>query len=178
MRKSILLAPLLLAACGGGEGGGEATENKAAEVAGALTPGLYEIRSEVTAFDQLDQGQPKIDTPVGTTASEQVCVEPGDRPISNLFTGAEFDCEYHDYYGRNGRLNHTLNCSREGNSGNVGVTVDGTFTADSFEVQRTITTSFVEDGDVRTMATVTGRRVGDCPAGAEGAAEEGTETAE
>lgn len=166
MRKTILIAPLVLAACGGGE---EVTENKV-EVAAALEPGLYEVRSEVTAFEPLDQGQPKIDTPVGTSSTEQVCIAPGDRPISTLFTGSGFDCEYANYYGRNGRVNHTLNCSREGADGDVGIAVEGTFTADAFEVQRKITTGFSTEGDVRTTATVTGRRVGDCPAAEDGAA--------
>lgn len=161
MRKTMLIAPLILAACGGGE---EATENKV-EVAAALEPGLYEVRSEVTAFEPLDQGQPKIDTPVGTSSTEQVCVAPGDRPLSTLFTGSGFDCEYSNFYGRNGRVNHTMNCSREGADGNVGIAVEGTFTADAFEVQRQINTSFATDGDVRTTATVSGRRIGDCPAG-------------
>lgn len=166
MKRTIWIVPLLLAGCGGGE---EAAENQVAAAASAIEPGLYEVRSEVTAFEQMDQGQAKIDTPVGTAATEQVCVAPGDRPISQLFTGAGFDCDYSNYYGRNGRINHTLNCSREGADGNVAMAVEGTFTADSFEVSREITTYFASEGDVRTTATVTGRRIGDCPAG--GAAE-------
>lgn len=161
MKRWILIAPVALAACGGGE---DAAENRMAAAATELAPGLYEVRSEVTAFEQLDQGQAKIDTPVGTSATEQVCVAPGDRPISTLFTGSGFDCDYSNYYGRNGRMNHTLNCSREGADGNVGITVNGSFTGDSFEVEREITTTFAGEGDVRTAATVTGRRVGDCPA--------------
>lgn len=174
MRKLILIAPLVLAACGEAE---EPVQNQAVEAANGLEPGLWEVSSEVTAFEQADEGEPVIDAAVGSIATENICVGEGDRPPTELFAGEAYDCEYSNYYARNGRMNLTLNCSLEGASGNIAMAVEGTFAGDSFEVSRDITTYLTGQGDVRTKANVTGRRVGECPAEAEAAAGEAAQNA-
>ncbi len=165
MRRLMMLAPLLLASCGEGEG---VVENKA-EAAKGLSAGQWEVTSEVTAFRAADEGAPKIDTPAGTTATESICVPEGERPPTQIFSGEGYDCQYSNYYARRGRMNITMNCSREGMSGNIAMAVDGKFDAESFEVSREVTTYFTTDGDVQATATVTGRRTGECAPQDEGA---------
>ena len=157
---------LVVVACG--SGGSE--QNKSATRAATLAEGQWQLTSEVTAFNKADQGTPQIDTPVGTRATESVCLGAG-RPPPELFAGQGYDCTYDSYYARNGRLNVTMICRREGLSGNIPTTADGRFEADSMEYTRDIRTALAGDGDVQITSRVTGRRTGDCtpeaPAGNE-----------
>ena len=160
MACTILL--VAVAACGG-----EAEQNVAAPKASRLTPGQWELTSEVTAFQTVDQGEPKIDTPVGTRATEQVCVGEG-RPPAALFAGEGYRCNFGDYYLRNGRINITLQCAREDLSGSVPITVGGDFDAESLDYTRELRTVLATDGDVQITARVSGRRTGECSPATEG----------
>jgi hypothetical protein len=154
---------LLVAGCGDGA----AEQNVAATKASSLTPGQWELTSEVTAFQTVDQGAPKIEAPVGTRATEQVCVG-GGRPPAALFAGEGYRCNFDNYYLRNGRINVTMQCAREDLSGTIPITVDGSFEAESLEYVRELRTVLATDGDVQITARVTGRRTGDCAPEAEG----------
>ncbi len=162
MRWIACMSVMIVAACGSG---GE--QNKAATKADSLAPGQWELTSEVTAFNKADQGMPRIDTPVGTRATESVCVAAG-RPPATLFAGTGYDCRYQDYYFRRGRLNVTMMCRREGLDGNISTTAEGGFEAESLEYRRELRSALSGDGDVQITARVTGRRTGECapePAG-------------
>ena len=155
----IACMPLILvaAACGGGE-----AENKSAAKASALSAGQWELTTEVTAFNKADQGPtPAIDTPVGTRATESVCVASG-RPPGVFYGGGDYQCRYENHYARNGRLNMQLTCTREGLPGYVSVTTSGTFEAESAEFTREIRTVLSGDGDVAITQRVTARRTGEC----------------
>jgi hypothetical protein len=152
---------IILTACGGAE------ENKAATKAASLPTGQWALTAEVTTFTKADQGTPQIDTPVGTRTTESVCVGAG-RPPEALFAGAGYDCTYDSFYARNGRMNVTMICRREGLNGSIPTTADGQFQADSLEYTRDMRTALSGDGDVQIRQRVTGRRTGDCtPAPAE-----------
>ena len=155
----IALIPVLAAAAACG--GGEAEQNKTATKAASLAAGQWELTSEVTAFSVVDGGTAQIDTPVGTRETHSVCVG-GGRPPSALFAGEGYRCRYDNYYGRNGRVNATMMCSREGLSGSIPITADGQFTADTHDYTRDLRTALSGDGDVQITARVTGRRTGDC----------------
>lgn len=157
MRGPALIAVLLLAACGEAP-----AENKAGPTAAAPAPGQWELTAEVTRFTKADQGAPLINTPVGTRTTENVCVGAGDQLPSALFSGAGYTCTYPAYYVRSGRLNVTLNCRREGLSGNIPLIVEGSFQANSIEYTRNLRTALVTDGDVEIASRVTGRRTGEC----------------
>lgn len=152
-----------VAACGG-----ETEQNVAAPKADHLSAGLWELTSEVTAFQTVDQGEPKIDTPVGTQATEQVCVGGEGRPPSALFTGEGYRCNFDNYYLRSGTINVTLQCAREGLDGMIPISAAGNFEADSLEYSRQVRTVLSGDGDVQITQRVTGRRAGDCPPDAAG----------
>jgi len=158
MRAPALIAFVFVAGCGGAP-----TENKV-ERAAALAPGQWELTSEVTTFRQADRGRPSIDTPVGTRATASLCVGPGSELPTAFFAGEGYRCAYGTgtYYVRNGRMNVTLTCTREGLTGNITMSADGTFQANSAEFRRNLRTILVSDGDVEIESRVTGRRTGDC----------------
>lgn len=162
--RIIACIPLLAvaAACGG-----ETEQNVAGPKASRLTPGQWELTAEVIAFETVDQGEPRIDTPVGTRTTERICVADG-RPPATLFAGEGYRCNFDNYYLRNGRINVTMQCAREDLSGSVPMTVDGAFEAESLEYERELRTVLATDGDVRIRSRVTGRRTGECPPEAEG----------
>lgn len=165
MRWIACIPILAVAACGGGT----AEENKSQAKAESIAAGQWELSSEVTAFSTVGPGTPRINTPVGTRATETVCVGAGSQPTAALFSGTGYDCRYQTYYGRHGRATATLFCSREGLEGNITMTAEGQFGADSIEYTRDLSTALVGAGDVRISSRVTGRRTGDCaPATAEG----------
>lgn len=152
---------LALAACG--ETAPEQNETKA-EKARSLEPGQYEVTSEVTAFRVTEEGDAQIKAEQGARATETICVEPGEQVAARLFAGEGYDCDYTNYWLRNGRINSTLNCRRAGLSGNVAMSIEGTFEADSFDVTRRLTSFLHGPGDVEITSRLTGRRTGDCPA--------------
>lgn len=159
MRAFVLVPLLFAAACGGGE----TEQNKSATKAASLTPGQYEMTSEVTAFQTVGPGEPQINTPVGTRTTEMVCVESGRQFPTALFAGEGYGCRYDNYYVRNGRMNATMMCTRNGLTGSIPITADGRFEAESFEYSRDLRTVLAGEGDVAISARVTGRRAGECP---------------
>lgn len=165
MTKLILAfaAVSALAACGGGE------EKKAKGRADALQPGQYEVTSEVTAFRAADQGKPRIDTPQGTRATRSVCVTNGAALPPELFADEGMTCRPPaGSFVRGGTINMSLNCQRPGLAGEIAYSVSGTFEAESFEVQRQLSTALAGDGDVVIGSTARGRRTGECAAAAPG----------
>jgi hypothetical protein len=59
-------------------------------------------------------------------------------------------------------VNLTLNCSRPGLQGDIPMTIDGTFQADSVDFHRNLRSALSTDGDVEIDAHVTGRHTGAC----------------
>jgi hypothetical protein len=162
--RALALLPLLLAAsCGDG-----ATENQAAPAADTPAAGQWALTSEVTRFRKTDQGRARIDTPVGTHASQNVCVGAGGRLPTELFSGDNFTCTYGSYYVRRGHANVSLTCHREGLAGDILMSVDGTFADGTISLHRNLRTILAGDGDVELDADISGRRTGACtpaPAG-------------
>ena len=87
MRALALLPLLFVASCGGG-----AAENKAAAVVAAPSPGQWELTSQVTRFRKADQGTSSIDTPIGTRATQSLCVAAGGQlPTEEVFKAPVFE---------------------------------------------------------------------------------------
>lgn len=159
MRKIAFMPVLLLAACSGGT----AEKNEAGPAAANIGAGQWELASEVTSFNKVDDGEPQINTPVGTRATESVCVGSDERPLTAFFAGPGYDCSYGSYYVRNGRINVTLTCSRAGLEGQIPIAAEGRVQADgTVEFNRTTRTILASDGDVEIATRVTGRRTADC----------------
>jgi len=161
MRILAILPLLAIAGCGEGE-----EKAKARTRAQATTAGQWETSSRVTSVRKMDEGEPRIDTPVGTEASGGSCVAAGEvsRPPIALFVGPDYDCEYGNFYMRNGRINASLQCTRDGLDGRISGTVDGTYGEGEFDTEVEIATALNSDGDVTIRSQVTGRRTGECQA--------------
>jgi hypothetical protein len=162
--RLMLALPLLLAA---GCGGDTAPQEKKAARLATLESGQFQLSSEVTTLSSVDQGAPAINTPVGTKAEQSVCIPASGRAPTELFSGEGYDCSYNNYYARNGRINALLTCSRPGLRGEISMTVDGRFeSGGQISFNRNVRTILASDGDVLINSRVTGRRTGDCAAGA------------
>jgi hypothetical protein len=157
-----LTAALALAGCGGD------TENKTkAASAQSIVAGQYEVTAEVAEFRQTDQGTPKINAPVGTRTTRNVCVPPGGAIMPDLFADEGMSCQVGSSdYVRNGTINLTLRCTRPGTEGNINYVLSGTFDANGYQADRELTSLFVGEGDVFVYTRVQGRRTGDCAPGA------------
>jgi hypothetical protein len=161
--RALALIPIVFAA-----GCGEApAENKAEAVAAALAPGQWELSTEVTGFRNSGHGNPPINTPVGTRATQSLCVAAGPQLQSAFFAGDGYRCSYGTYYARNGRVNLTMGCSREGFDGGVTITAEGSFQANSVEFRRHLAARLAGGGDLAIDARVTGRRTGECVPGSD-----------
>jgi hypothetical protein len=157
MRGLILVPLCLLAACSGGGG-----ENKAEQAADALQAGQWEVSSEVSDFRSTDKSAPALKAAVGEKSAALACIEAGKEkePPAALFAGAGYECEYKDRYVSGGRLNLSLECGRHGLQGKVGISVQGSFTGDSFEGTTTATSFLPGEGDFVMNSKIGGRRTG------------------
>jgi len=157
----VAVPAVALAACGGGGEEGNKTKARAQN----LAPGQYEVTAEVTNFRKADEGTPKIEAEVGSRTTRSVCVTDGAQLPPELFIEEGYSCQAAgDAFARGGSINITYRCTRPDLSGAIGTNVSGTFEAESFEAQRTLSTQLSTDGDVVIASNLTGRRTGDCSA--------------
>jgi hypothetical protein len=176
MRQWIgIAAALTLAACSSGGGGDDA--NKAADGNGAaaaeggggsaatMQPGQWEITTNVTriAIPGMPAGMtPPMPPP--TTVRNCLTPEQAAQPGAGFVTGSgeTEGCTYQSNSVSGGRIQAVVQCTTP--AGNMRSTINGQFTATSFEVNQQVQTS--AQGQTMDMESrTTGRRVGDCPAG-------------
>ena len=166
MRTTIigLAAAGLLAACSGDA----AQEPKKEAKAASLTPGEYEVTDKVDEVRSTDNSTPatarKVPAAGEASPASRICVGADGALDPKIFAEAGDQCTSTGSYMRGGRLSYQFNCNRAGKGG-LSQLADGKFTADSFEASVTSSTYFSGPGDYSLTRTLTGRRVGDCPAG-------------
>lgn len=144
---------------------GETPTNQAAsaEVRPATIPaGEYEVTATVTQFRSTDGGTPVVQAKQGDTATARACVGADGAAPPELFAAKGDVCTAQNAYVRNGRMNMTLNCKREGTAGNIMTEVGGSFTKDSLKGTATTVSSLYGSGDYQLNQDFTGRRVGAC----------------
>ena len=158
-----LAAAGLLAACSGDT----AQEPKEEARAASLQPGEYEVTDKVDEVRSTDNTTPatamKVAAAGEASPTTRICVGADGALDPKIFAEAGDKCTPTGSYMRGGRLSFQLNCTRPGKGG-LSQLVDGKFTADSFEASVTSSTYFSGPGDYSLSRTLTGRRVGDCPA--------------
>lgn len=155
------LAALLLTGCGG-----EDQAPKEDSPPASLTPGEYEVSSEILTLASTDKTTPFTKLKQGETAVVKACVAKDGTPDPALFAEAGDKCQPSSAYVSNGRITIQLKCTRDGKTGEVRPSFEGNFTLDGFSGDAQGLTYFVEDGDYRYTSKVTARRTGDCPAAA------------
>lgn len=154
-----LAAAGLLAGCSGD------TAPKPAEAkAAALQPGEYEITAQIDEVRSTDKTTPVTKAKAGDPpTTRRACVAAAGGIAPEAFADAGDKCTESSSYLRNGRLSLQLTCNRPG-KGQVMQLADGDFKADSFEAKLKTATYFAGPGDYEMSRTISGKRVGDCPA--------------
>ena len=156
MRKLALASLAVLAACS--EGGDPAEKKESAQAALKMQPGQWETTVEVTEMTMADKSMPSIKGGQKTTVSSCVTAEQVDKPGAAVFGASKGDCSYDNFYMSNGRLNASMSCKQAGMPGTVNSSIDGRYSADSFEADVT-TSSYTGTADFKMAAKVTGKRV-------------------
>jgi hypothetical protein len=155
MRYLTILPLCLVAACSD-----DAGEKQAADAPATIQAGQWETSLEVTGFRSTDRATPALKAAAGDKSTAQSCVEEGDtkKPEPELFVGPGYECDYKDSYIRGGRINATLKCERKALKGDIMMTVDGSYSGDSFQGIVTATSFLPGDGDFAMTSKVSGRR--------------------
>jgi len=153
----------LLAGCSGDV----AKQAKKEARADALQPGEYEVTDKVEELRSTDNSTPatamKIAAAGEASPTSRICVGKDGVIDPTAFTEAGDKCAATGSYMRGGRLSYQFNCTRAGKGG-LSQLIDGKFKADSFEVSVSTSTYFSGPGDYALNRTLSGKRVGECPA--------------
>ncbi len=158
-----LASVMALAACSG-----EApSENQVEAKADALQPGEYEFTVVVDQVRSTDNTTPATNLKVSAKGDEtekvRLCVAKDGAIDPLIFAEAGDKCTPSSTYMRGGRMSLQFNCSRA-KRGQLTQLVDGNFTANSFGAKVMTSSYFPGDGDYAMTRTISGTRVGDCPA--------------
>jgi outer membrane murein-binding lipoprotein Lpp len=159
MRHLVIIPLLLLAACDDAP-----KVDKRAGEAKQLTAGGYAVEAKVETMTATDKGPPASKAKPGDIIKLAGCVAADGTPDASLFVHAGDQCRAMQSYTRGALLNIQYNCTRKGGAGSVNYSVDGQFTADAFTAKVTEGTSFTTPDDYVLVASVTGKKMGVCPA--------------
>lgn len=154
------VAAVTLAACSE-----DSPQQNKAQPKAALTPGLYEASWSVTEIRSTDKTDPATKLTVGATGKAEACIQEGPVLDLELFAEGDDECKPSNSYVRGGRINIQMQCKRPDELGPVMQTVTGTSTADGFQGEISTSTYLTGFGDYSMRRSVTGKRIGDCPAG-------------
>ena len=173
-------AALMLAACGGqGEGEADQAGNQAEAASGtegaapggaalAMNPGDWEMTVQMVRMNA--PGIPAGATPPTPATTVRTCLTPDEasQPTPGFLTGggqadANSNCTYENFSNAGGRIQGTVQCTMP--EGTMRMTLDGTVTATSYELTQQTQMSGGGTNGMEMESRITGRRIGDCPAG-------------
>jgi hypothetical protein len=160
--RSLLLIPLcLVAACSGGEGGG-GEEKKAEAQAATIEAGQWETSFEVTEHRSADQTEPALKAAVGDRETAALCVAEADKatPPPSCSRARATSASTRTAISGTAGINASLDCTRAGITGQLMLSVDGSYTGTTFEATVQTTTYLPGRGDFASMRKVGGRKIG------------------
>lgn len=168
--RVLTIVPLCLAAaaCSGGDD----ANKQAAAVPEVLPAGTWQTAFEVIKFDSADKTTPALKAKVGDKEQGSTCVPASGRveATPELFAGAGYSCTYQTSYIKQGMINANIQCTRPELKGTINMSVDGTYTADSFDAQVETNSYLAGPGNFRMTRKVKGKLTpGDCQRAAAGA---------
>ncbi|QAY76174.1 DUF3617 domain-containing protein [Sphingosinicella sp. BN140058] len=180
MKLRIALAAMSVAAlagCGGG-GGDKADGNQqraAVDGTGGISgeaiqvrPGQWEMRTEVKAVSGpgVPAGAVEAMKAQKTTVTTCITEEQAKTSDPKMFTGKQNpNCKAEGFKASGGKIDGTLTCKGENGQPGVTMTMAGTFEAERYDLQMKMKMGGPEQGMTIETAT-SGRRIGECPAGA------------
>ena len=166
MKAGMMIAAAMTAAMLAGCSGG-AKEEAAPAGPVSLQAGQWEITTVVENGRNLDKGKAVFPIEAGATETSKVCLAAADaaKPQPTFFVPAMTSCSYTNDYFSDGTMQAQITCLKDGMSGTIGATVRGSYTATTIEAQQIVETRLASDGDVSITSKLTGKRIGDCPAG-------------
>ena len=139
-------------------------DNKAGEAdAPATVPaGQWQTGYQVTAMRSTDNSIPAVAAKVGDKGTGSACVAPGEgeKPTPALFAGDGYTCSYKSSYIKQGTINATLICTRKGVTGQMGMTVQGSYTARTLEGTVETNSFLPGSGDFAMSRKISGRLAG------------------
>ena len=103
---------------------------------------------------------------MGSAMTTTSCLtqEEADRPNAGFFGGEKNDnCTYDTFDHAGGNLTLRMTCATD-EGGTAKIAMDGKFGDESFTLTMDNRISGTRAGDVTMKGTVTGKRIGDCPA--------------
>lgn len=167
-----------LVGCGGPQGGegnsaaggGEksATSSDADGGNMQLKPGQWEMSFEMTNVSApgMPAGAADMMRTPKTTVKSCLSEAEASKPDADLFQGKKDDsCKAEGFAMKGGRVTGTMICKGTEGAGETKLTMEGQYGSTSFDV--TSRTEVKGEGMAMTMESrSTGRRIGDCPAGA------------
>ena len=123
--------------------------------------GEWEVSTLTETLKGADRDSPATIHKAGATLVAKVCAAPGPKPDPALFVETGDKCTADAAYAKNGRVNLVYKCDRPG-KGMVMPTIDGNYTADSFEVATSVGSYFTGLGDYVMTQRIKGKRLGEC----------------
>jgi len=162
MRRILLGALAGVAAC---SGGGDESANAVDPASIRLTPGEWELTSEITNMTLTDQGAAALPMKVGMKTVTKSCITPEqvDQPQPTMFASSKDSCTYKNFYMSRGRLVASMSCKQPGSDGEMLMTIEGKYADTSMDVSVEMATSRSGPGDVKVNSKLSGRRLGECP---------------
>ena len=156
------------------DGDGKITAEEVAEEMNRVTlePGEWENTVKIVdvKVEGLPEGTPAdmMDSMKGKVTSSKSCItrEEAENPGAQFFAAQEkTSCEVTKFNMSGGAVSSEMSCSNMGGApGDVTVTMDGQYGPSSYEMT-TETNGGAAGMTVKFSSTISGKRIGDCPAG-------------
>lgn len=160
MRILVMTAgALVVAACGG-----EAPKAEKVAPPKTFPTGEWEVTATVDRLISKDGTTPAVKAKQGDAVTRKACVT-DPRELAALFVAEGDDCTAQTAFARGGNVNSAYTCKRPGQRGTINPTVYGKYTADTLAITVNTGTQLSGDGDYELTEKLTGKRLGDCPAG-------------
>lgn len=175
---------LLLSACGKGEDkvAPMSADDVAEKVqAVKLTPGQWETTVEIidVKMEGLPEGAPAgmMNNMIGSKTTVKSCItrEQAEKPNADFLAAQKnANCSYSSFDMTGGLIKAAMICKGKNQPGELKMSMTGKYGADSYEMnQETNMSGFQKGMGMAMKSKVTGRHVGDCPAGSEETAADG-----